>query len=264
VVPLVALELALQRRPAREHLGRLAPYAAAFVLAAVWVAATPRYRHLADYSLRGRPFGASVAAQVAAVPVGTSLYLRPWALSLDHGGPLPLTPWSGLCAAGLALYVVAGSGLVAALRRRTPLVAVGLGLWLAAIVPTQSLVPKLDPLTERPLALALAGLVLALGALPLRGRARALAAAAALAGVLAGAGFTVARGQLYRSAVALYGDAAAKSRVNPRPHLNYAAALWDAGRRDEARAAVAAALRIAPLDGRAAAMHAAFSRPGVR
>jgi protein O-mannosyl-transferase len=270
IVPLVALELTLGPRPARESeetprrgwaraaatLARLAPYGAALLLAAVWVAATPRYRHLADYSLHGRPFGASLVEQVAAVPVGLSLYVRPAALSMDHGVPLG----AGLFAVGLALYLAAALGLVAAVRRKRALVAVGLALWLAALLPTQSVVPKLDPLTERPLALALAGLVLALGAVPLRGRARALAAAVGLAGILALAGFTVARGQLYRSALALYGDAAAKSRTNPRPHLNYAAALIDAGRRDEARAAVDAALRLAPVDGRAAAMRAGLAR----
>jgi hypothetical protein len=264
VLPLLALELARARRPAREHLRRLAPAAAGLLLAAVWIAATPRYRHLADYSLHGRPLGASLVQQVAAVPVGLSLYLRPDALSHDHGVPLPLTPLSGLFATGVALYAAAAIGLVAAARRGAPLVAVGLGLWLAALLPTQSLVPKLDPLTERPLALALAGLVLVGGAAPLGRRARVPAAVLSLAAILVAAGFTVARGQVYRSALRLYGDAARTSRANPRPHLNYAAALIDAGRRDEARAAVAAALSIAPLDGRAAAMKAGLDPPPAR
>jgi hypothetical protein len=261
---LIAAELALGARPWREHARRLAPALVAAAVLAAWLGATPRYRHLADYSVHGRPVGRSAVQQVAAVPVGLSLYARPAALSIDHGVPLPSRPGAPLFLAGLALFAAAAAAVVLAARRRAALAAVGLGLWLAALLPTQSVVPKLDPLTERPLGLALAALALAAAAVPWPARARRalLVASGAAAALLAAA--TVQRGQLYRSDLALWADAARTSRANPRPHVNHGLLLLEGGRPAEARAALARARCIAPLDLGVAALAGRLAARGAR
>jgi len=223
----------------------------ATLAAALWVVSVPRYRELAEFSFLGRPWADSVVAQVAAIPQGLALYLRPVLLSADHGTALPVTIASPGFWLGVGCLAAASAGTVLAVRRGAVAVTIGLAVWLAAIVPTQTLVPKLDPLTERPLGLALAGIVIA-AVCPLVAASRAiraqtlLAAGSALVFMLATA--TVARGRLYASDVALWADAARKSVTNPRPHVNLGVALVTAGQPDAARDAFRAALRIDPLD----------------
>jgi hypothetical protein len=65
---------------------------------------------------------------------------------------------------------------------------------------------------------------------------------------------TDARGALYRSELALWADAAAKSSSNARPHLRQALLLERAGREAEARAALAVAAAIDPFDSGIAAL----------
>jgi protein O-mannosyl-transferase len=233
VLALAVLELATTR-----SWRRLIPAVLASVVVAVWLIATPRVRELADFSFTNRDIGTSLAHQHAAIPVGLSLYVRTWALSIDHGSVLT-TP---LAIAGLALYAVALASIVV-LRRRAPLVAIGAAIWVAAIAPTQSFVPKLDPLTERPLSSALVGVVVALGAVTSRHLAKILAALA-----LALAVATISRGQLYRSDLSLWADAAAKSETNARPHVNYAYHLHQAGRDTEALGELDRAHDIDPTD----------------
>jgi protein O-mannosyl-transferase len=243
-LPLLVLELRELRRRGGlgEHARNLWPAALALVGAAAWIVATPRVQTLVSFSFEGRPLAESIVQQVAAVPVGLSLYVRPGALSMDHGELLPIAPASPLFVLGIVLYLLA---VVAAFSvRRAPLRAFGAALWLAAVLPTQSLVPKLDPLTERPLCLALAGLVFLL----VRPR-RAWIAALALAPALVVA--TVARAGLYRDDVALWRQAAANSAHNARPHVNYALQLLASGERDEARRELEAARAMEPDNPRA-------------
>lgn len=261
VVPIAVAELGLARRPLREHVRRLAPYAAAAVALGGWLAMVPRYRALADYSLNGRPWLSSVVSQVAAVPHGLSLYARPWALTLDHGEALPVSPADPIFLLGIAIYAAAIAGAVLCLRRR-PAVSLGLAMWLAAILPTQSVVPKLDALTERPLALALGGLLVLGWALrPRRMPALRLATVGAVALALALGASTLMRGALYRSDVLLWSDAAAKSEANPRPHLNLAVALMIAGDRDRAARALEPARALDPLDPRVEALTLRLTEP---
>ncbi|MBX3130465.1 MAG: hypothetical protein KF718_27345 [Polyangiaceae bacterium] len=252
LLPLAALELA--RRPAGvvAALRRLEPSATAVLLALAFVVQNARYRQLIEYSARGRPWAYSSVGQLEAIPHGLSLYARPGALSLDHGVALThstasIAFWLGL----LTLFGLVALTGWAALRRRT-LLAVGCSFMLAALLPTQSVVPKLDPLTERPLASALVGalLLVALGlrAALARPRARRLLAAGCAMVTLALAHATWSRGTLYRSDLALWRDAAAKSVSNPRPHYNLAHALLDAGRRREAAEALRRARSIDPFD----------------
>lgn len=251
VLPMVALE-ASRGLDLRTLARRIEPAATSALLVVAFVAKNARYRTLAEYSLLGRPFGWSVAGQIEAVPHGLSLYVRPGALSIDHGVSLAhsfAAPIFWLGVASLAAFVwLAVWGACA----REPALAVGAAIVLAALLPTQSVIPKLDPLTERPLATALSGvcLVLARGLAPAfrhrKHRAKILALAAGVALALAVA--SIRRGALYASDVALFRDAAEKSVVNPRPHQNLALALLEVGRVEEARSAVARARRIDPFD----------------
>lgn len=250
-LPMAALELS-RRGTLRSVAHRLEPCLTVVLLAVAFVAQNARYRQLIDYSAHGRPFGYSVSAQVEALPHGFSLYVRPSALSIDHGLPLSHSAASPAFWLGAALLVGLGALLVWAARARRPALAVGAALVLAALLPTQSVIPKLDPLTERPFATALAGaaLLLAHGLRAAFRRARwrqaALGGVALTAVLLVGA--TLRRGALYASDVALWRDAARKSVSNARPHHNLAVALLEAGRPDEAREALARARRIDPFD----------------
>ena len=140
----------------------------AAALAIAWIVSVPRYRALAEFSFLGRPWVDSVAQQVAAIPLGLLLYVRPDLLSPDHGAVLPDRFASAGFALGMACLGAAAFTSRVAWRRGAVALAVGLTLWIAAIVPTQTVVPKLDPLTERPLGLALAGLLLAAAGLSAR------------------------------------------------------------------------------------------------
>jgi hypothetical protein len=247
-LPLVAIELARRRG---QVLTRLEPVATVVLLVIAFVAQNARYRELIDYSARGRPFGWSVAGQVEALPYGLSLYVRPGALSIDHGEPLRHSfsaPGFWLGVAALAAFAALA---IWAVWRRRPLVATGATLVLAALLPTQTLIPKLDPLTERPFAAAFAGVVLLFAAAVralFRQKARRAALAIVTIASLLSIQSTLARGSLYASDVALWRDAAEKSVVNPRPHYNLALALREAGRREEARNALARAREIDPFD----------------
>ncbi len=246
----------------RAALRTLEPVASVVVVTIAWLLVQPRYRELADYSFHGRPWGTSVIAQIAALPIGQTLYIRPWALTVDHGEALPSAP-DALFACGLGLYVAAAIVFVVAWRARRRALAAGAATWLAALAPTQSIVPKLDALTERPLSLALAALlVVAVGARPLRrawgvsrGRRGGSAPVFAMVVVaLLASAATYERGSLYSSEEALWRDAASKSVANARPHYNLAKVLEEQGRYAAALVEARAAARIDPYDGHAAAL----------
>ncbi len=263
LLPLLALAVAPLAAPQEIARWRFAPFAIVGAAAAACGIATPRYRELAEYSFLARPFLESVVSQVSAVPVGLWLLVRPASLSIDYGIPLPVDPSAPLFLFGLVCYALAAVGSLA-LRKRAPAASVGLALWLAALLPTQSLIPKLDALTNRPLALALAGLLLALA--PLASaiarrlpRLRAPAAAVAALLVLGALGASTARrSALFRSELALWGDAAAKSISNARPHLQYAMLLRRARRDREALAELSIAREIDPFSSRMDALSAEF------
>ncbi|UCE75591.1 MAG: hypothetical protein JSU62_06670, partial [Gammaproteobacteria bacterium] len=170
------------------------------------------------------------------------------------------------------LYLFAAVG-IALLLRRSRTAALGLALWLAALLPTQSFVPKLDALSNRPLSLALAGLLIA--AAPLvavavsRMRARVtgdrssvwpgrIAAAAAVLVVALLAQSTAHRSALFRSGLALWQDAAAKSTAGARPHLQYAMLLKQAGRDRDAWQAISIARGIDPFSARIDVLYKAW------
>ena len=269
-LPLAVLATTRPGTTARRRWLDVTPLAIAGLAALAWVLTTPRYLALAQYSLSGRPVAKSAYAQVGAVPVGLELLVRPSRLSVDYGVPLPAHPLETLFVTGVVLLAAAATGVVLASARGSRTVAIGLALWLAALLPSQSLIPKLDPLTNRPLSLALAGLLVAAtgvgvsfferrawyrppdrqpAVVPARVASGACLVLVALLAVAA-----AGRSRLYRSELSLWADAAAKSRSNARPHLNYAVLLKEEGRNLEAWEVVSAAHAIDPFSSRVAAL----------
>jgi hypothetical protein len=257
LLPLAVVAAARHPRSWRDACQQLTPLLVAGIAVGAWMVMTPRYVQLAEYSLLGRPFVASASAQIGAVPVGLGLLFNPAALSIDYGISLPVRFTEPLVVLGLLLYLVATGGVLFFLRRGSSAAAVGLALWLAALLPTQSVVPKLDALSNRPLSLALAGVLLAAAPLVASIRWRWPAVVATCAAVAIVVSMTVAtahRAELFRSELSLWQDAAAKSRVNERPHLQYALLLDQQGRHHEALAALSTAAQISPLSSRIATL----------
>jgi hypothetical protein len=256
LLPLAVLAAARRDGRWRDVLHDVTPLFATGAIVVVWILTTPRYVQLADYSMLGRPFVSSAIAQVGAIPVGFGLMLHPAALSIDYGIPLPVKVSEPLFLLGVLLYVGAATGVVFFVRRGSCAAAVGLALWLAAILPTQSVVPKLDALSNRPWSLALAGLLLAaapLAAVIIRRRpVLALCTTATLVASLTLA--TSTRATLFQSELRLWQDAASKSRVNERPHVQYAVLLTRVGREREALDALAAAAAINPFSSQVATL----------
>jgi hypothetical protein len=276
LLPLAVLVTGRHRGRGPVILRELAPLLATGALVLCWILTTPRYLQLAEFSMLGRPFWSSVTKQVGAVPIGLGLLFHPAALSIDYGIPLPVKVTEPFFLLGLLLYLAAATGIFM-LHRRAPAVAVGLALWLAALLPTQSVVPKLDALSNRPLSLALAGLLVAaaplVGAALSRGRdtlgasasregrrrwPRVAASSVAIALFASLVVQTSHRGKLFQSPLKLWQDAAAKSRVNERPHMQYAVLLLEEGRYREAREALSTAQRINPFSSQIATMSRLF------
>lgn len=261
LLPLGVLAAARNQGQWRLAFRAFAPSLAVAGLVVCWMLTTPRYVELAEYSVLGRPVIRSAIAQVGAVPLGLGLLLKPSGLSIDYGVPLPVGLTEPLFLLGLLLYLGAAAGIFFLLRRGSGASAVGLGLWLAALLPTQSIVPKLDALTNRPLSLALAGLLLAAAPVAdamLRRRSRVVVLCAAASTVALLTVATVQRAELFQSELRLWEDAAAKSRVNERPHTQYAVLLRQAGRPREAREALSVAARINPFSSQIASMTRVF------
>jgi hypothetical protein len=197
------------------------------------LATSPRYRALAAFSLALRDPLETLVVNLHALPVMLSLWVRPWALSIEHDlGPMP-SPWG--IAIGVGVAGVFAGGLL--LRRRNAHVALAAGWVLLALAPTSSVIAKLDPVTEKPLYLAWIGPALLLGVLAIRLRAWMGARRAALVAVpiaAAAAWFTLTRVAVWSDARLLWADAAAKAPGRARAWTNLGVAWMD---RDPAFAA---------------------------
>jgi hypothetical protein len=176
--------------------------------------------------------------QWAALTEGTlMLFLTPAAFTPDMefapGGGVRLT----LILSTLACYVVA---LRFAFSKARPLeLRVFALLWLCVVVPTHSIVPKLDVLTARPFAASLAPLLLlaSLGLAPRvarSGRATALGALTLGVTIALLIPLTRERAALYADPIALWADAAARTRHHVRPLLNLGTLLAKNGQLSEA------------------------------
>jgi tetratricopeptide (TPR) repeat protein len=191
-----------------------------------------------------------LATQMRALPVYVRLVLLPAGLNADWWFPFSksfLEPAvlggaafvGGLVAAALLVWRRLGSGAgdgAAAAR----LASFGVLFFLGVLAPT-TLVPLRDPFVEHRLYLASLGIVLAVvgGAVVLlrrlgaqRARAAGAALAVAVAAVLGVA--TSSRNEAWKSALALWDDAARKSPQKPRTWVNLGTALHFAGRYEEA------------------------------
>jgi hypothetical protein len=166
-----------------------------------------------------------------------SLWVRPWALSVDHAfDPRGASAVAGVVLVGVAVVVAWAA------RRRAPLVTFAVAWVLLALAPTSSVIAKLDVITEKPLYLAWLGPSLLIGALA----GRAGRAAAPVCGVVLVAGmlFAQARVVVWQDARTLWADAAAKAPGNGRAWNNLGMAHLAAGDRRAARAAFARAVRV--------------------
>ena len=178
--------------------------------------ALPRYRTLAAFSLRLRSPLATLVVNGQALPESLSLWVRPWALSVDH----PFVPEGSVPASVLGLLLLA-AGVLAAIhwRRRAPFLSLAV-LWsLVTLAPTSSWIARLDFLTEKPLYLAWFGTALllgrafqwALGHLSARTVAVATAAFLSLAAV-----FSVERAWTWSDPIRLWLEATAKAPQSAR------------------------------------------------
>lgn len=210
------------RRPRGVLIGTLVLAGCVLVL----LAFSPRYRTLARFSLALRGPGESLAVNLRAIPVMLSLWVRPWALSVDHD----FDPSPHLAAMVLGAGVLALLAGALFLRGRAPLVALAAGWVLLALAPTNSIVAKLDPVTEKPLYLAWIGPALLLGALvarlrPTVGRRRW---ALLMAPLLALATWSAAaRATTWTDPRRLWADAVAKAPTKARPWANLGVAWMD-------------------------------------
>jgi len=223
--------------PLRRRLAPLALPAAAVVMALALVfASSGRYRSLAATSLALHEPLAALAENLRALPVALSLWVRPWALAIEHPPPPEGAIWT---AAGAALAVALVTTAIWA-RRRAPWLALATGWVAVTLLPTHTLLARSEPVTERPLYLAWAGpaLLLAAAAVALARRTRpALAATAAV--VLLGAATLAAsaRARLWTDEVALWREAVIRAPRSARVWNNLGAAHLAV--RDERQAAAA-------------------------
>ena len=164
-------------------------------------------------------------------------------------------------AALLTVLALVVAGILLAARRHLMGLAI---LWyFVALAPSSSIIPRKDLMLEYRAYLATVGyagaavvLLCALGAF-LRKRAKIRAPVGAISGILVVlliAGLTAAtlvRSRVFADEVALWGDAARKAPLKPRPNNNLATVLMEAGRVDEAIRQYKYVLRIEPRHYRA-------------
>lgn len=190
-----------------------------------------------------------VATQMRAFPIYVRLILWPsglnadWYFPFSHGLEPAVLGGAAFLAALVAVALRAlgrlgrAAGDVAAATR---LAAFGWLFFLLVLVPT-TLVPLRDPFVEHRLYLASFGVLLAIVGgvvIALRrlapSRARVAGFAVAAAALVALGAATAVRNEVWKSALALWGDASQKSPQKPRIWVNYGTALHFAGRFDEA------------------------------
>jgi tetratricopeptide (TPR) repeat protein len=241
---LTVWQVTLDRDRALGQRVRLAlPVWAGALLAALVIASLSRHRELIAFSLDQRGPLEALRANLFAVPEILRLWLEPWRISVLPSQPV-VHGWTDaptlLRAAGLVALPV----LALACRARAPVAALAVLWTLVALLPTNSLIWRVEPVALRPLYLAGIGLALLL-ALPLaRLRGGGILAGALVLGLGAAAW---QRATLYQDEVALFADAARKAPGDARAQLMLGLVLANAGRPEEARAALDAALARDPF-----------------
>lgn len=235
-----------------------------------------RLRDLLAFSYQDASALNRLGLQWAALPRGLLLWLfEPQAFAVD----IEFAPrgWLrfGYVLGALALYGLAG--WLALRRGASRAERVAALLWLCLVVPLHSVVPKLDPLTARDVSASSAAIVMLLSAALARGlavwseralepgatRERALERAMTRTGAPLAFWLSVSallvglvslsreRARLYLDPIALWADAAARSRQKTRPLINLGTLLAQNGRLSEARRALVEATRRNPRDSEA-------------
>ena len=220
------------------------------------LALSPRYRELLAFSLDLRHPLANLGPALRGLGVTISLWVRPWALAVDHGSPPESALLTLLVLAGVAAAVV----IAIAFRRREPLVSFCVAWPFLALAPTHSLIAKIDLVTEKPLYLAWVGPSILLGLLLMRwtpvtaerevapgtskGRwVRWVVATALLCGWAA---FVPLRVKIWSDPRLLWADSVRKAPESARAWNNLGLALWTQGRDREAARAFEESLRLDP------------------
>lgn len=211
-----------------------------------------RLRELLAFSYQDPSALNRLGLQWAALPRGLLLWLfEPGAFAVD----IEFAPrgWLrfGYVLGALALYGLAG--WLALRRGASRAERVAALLWLCLVVPLHSVVPKLDPLTARDVSASSAAIVVLLSPALARGLAAKkwapiafwLSVSALLVGLVS---LSHERAKLYLDPIALWSDAAARSRQKTRPLINLGTLLAQNGRLSEARRALVEANRRNPKD----------------
>jgi tetratricopeptide (TPR) repeat protein len=184
--------------------------------------------------------------QCTVIPRYLGLVILPWGFNVDHDVPL---------ATGLSVPVAAGLAFLAALLafglyalRRWPLVGFGIVWFFVALSVESSFLPIQDFMVEHRMYLAMPGVAIAV-AVPFawalaRWRTTTLAAGTLLAAGLCT--LTFMRNEVWRTPIALWQDALAKSPRKARAHANLGAALALDGQVDAAILESCKALEIDP------------------
>ncbi|HEX9306027.1 MAG TPA: tetratricopeptide repeat protein [Anaeromyxobacter sp.] len=202
----------------------------------------------AGLDVPGAPWPLYVATELRAIPRYLSLLAWPAGQTVDWDFRPSASILDPAVLAGAALLASLGAVALVGARRRSDgagaaagrAAAFGFVFFLVGLSPTV-LVPLADPLAEHRVYLPALGVAIAAAAAAgavidrmtsVRLRGAALVSAAAIVVALGGA--TLFRNDVWRSAAALWGDAAAKSPAKGRPHANLCRALLIDGRTEEA------------------------------
>lgn len=178
------------------------------------------------------------------------LTVLPFGQNVDPDFPVSRSITDHLAIIGL-IALLATVGLVLWKRRAAPLAAAGVLILIALLAPTSSFIPIQDVIAERRMYFPFIGLLMILVDLMRRWNAPARTIAYAGAAVLLVlAGLTYSRAAVWGSELALWEDSVKKSPNKWRPRFQYAYALFESNRCDEANREFAIAAPLAKPDPR--------------
>lgn len=179
--------------------------------------------------------------------LGVYLKLLVWPIgqNIDHDYVVSRTLFDPHTMAALAvLCVILGTGLW--LYTRAKLVSFGILWFFVTIAPTSSIVPNIQFVAEHRAYISLMGIAFAVAGMPLW-EVRWKKYLFVIVPVLLTLSYlTYARNLVWRTDLALWKDAVAKSPNKPKPHFNLAVILDKQGRLDDAISHYRQALRLNP------------------
>jgi len=243
VFPLLLVVWEMTRpRPIPGVARRLLPFLITVPVIFIGLFAAPGMRELLVFSFALRTPLESLSWNAVALPETMSLWVRPWALSIEHAAPA----WSALRAAAGGACILGIGAFAIIYRKRAPHVAFAVLFALTALLPTYSVVAKLDPVTEKPLYLAWFGIAMLIGALTARHARNPIVLTLLAAAILGGAILSAKRVAVWQNPVVLWSEAVTSVPESARAWNNLGMARFAAGDLDEADRAFARALEINP------------------